>query len=68
MTIAYPHGDLIPCLTQSNLTESNLILWSLIQNYTEGTNDPGPGCTDGESDEEETELKRDEEVGYILTK
>ena len=32
------------------------------ENYTEGTNDPGPDCTDGESDEEETEFKRDEEV------
>ena len=30
------------------------------ENYTEGTNDTGSGCTDGESDEEETELKRDE--------
>ena len=28
------------------------------ENYT---NDTGPGCTDGESDEEERELKRDEE-------
>ena len=32
------------------------------ENYTEGTNDPGPDCTDGKSDEEETEFKRDEEV------
>ena len=45
-----------PRREQSDIVESDS------ENYTEGTNDPGPGCTDGESDEEETELKRDKEV------
>ena len=43
-----------PRREQSDIVESDS------ENYTEGTNDPGPDCTDGESDEEETELKRDE--------
>ena len=37
------------------------------ENYTEGTNDTGSGCTDGESDEEETEFETGEgemEVGW----
>ena len=42
--------------------EQSDILESDSENYTEGITDPGPGCTDGESDEEETELKRDKEV------
>ena len=45
-----------PRREQSDIVESDS------ENYTEGTNDPGPDCTDGESDEEETEFKRDEEV------
>ena len=45
-----------PHQEQSDIAESDS------ENYIEGTNDPGPGCTDGESDEEETELKRGEEV------
>ena len=44
--------------------EQSDILESDSENYTEGINDPGPGCTDGESDEEETELKRDKEVEF----
>ena len=43
-----------PRREQSDIVESDS------ENYTEGTNDPGPDCTDGESDEEETEFKRDE--------
>ena len=43
-----------PRREQSDIVESNS------ENYTEGTNDPGPDCTDSESDEEETEFKRDE--------
>ena len=45
-----------PRREQSDFVESDL------ENHTEGTNDPGPDCTDSESDEEETEFKRDEEV------
>ena len=45
-----------PRREQSDIVESDS------ENYTEFTNDPGPDCTDGESDEEETEFKRDEEV------
>ena len=45
-----------PHREQSDIVESDS------ENYTEGTNDPGPDYTDGESNEEETEFKRDEEV------
>ena len=42
-----------PRREQSHIVESDS------ENYTEGTNDTGSGCTDGESDEEDTEIKRD---------
>ena len=68
MTIAYPHGDLIPVSPLSNPVlnpeqprrKQSDIVESDSENHTQGTNDTGSGCTDGESDEEETEFETDE--------